>query len=177
MTAAYSKLPFVAIVLLACVVLFFSFWSIIYEDQWLQSILALYGILIILSVVLVSLSSKKKPKEFNNAAKEFKKTLGGKLYHFKCPSCNGIFAIKKSKRDNKKPFTLTCPDCGNVGTIPPSPKLVEEEIPEQKSVKTRFECKNCGEFVSIWAEGTDLFHEMQIHSCPYCGKKQSMDII
>ena len=177
MTVAHSKLPFVAIVLLACVVLFFSLWSIIYENQWLQSILALYGILIILSVVLVSLSSKKKPTEFNHVAKEFKKTLGGKLYHFKCPSCNGIFAIKKSKRDNKKPFTLTCPDCGNVGTIPPSPKIVEEKIPKQKSVKTRFECKNCGEFVSIWAEGTELFHEMKIHSCPYCGKKQSMDII
>lgn len=177
MIAAPIKLPFVAIFLLACVVLFFSFWSIIYEDKWIKSILALYGILIILSVVLVYLSSKKKPKEFNNATKEFKKTLGGKLYHFKCPNCNGIFAIKKSKRDNKKPFTLTCPDCGNVGTIPPSPKLVEEKIPKQKSVKKRFECKNCGEFVSIWAEGTDLFHKMKIHSCPYCGKKQSMDII
>ncbi|MCK5112201.1 MAG: hypothetical protein KAQ84_01545, partial [Thermoplasmatales archaeon] len=156
MTATQSKLPFVAIVLLACVVLFFSLWSIIYEDQWLQSILALYGILIILSVVLVSLSSKKKSTEFKHAIKEFEKTLEGKLYHFKCPSCSGIFAIKKSKRNNKKPFTLTCPDCGNVGTIPSTPKLVEEEIPEQKSVKTRFKCKNCGEFVSIWAEGTDL---------------------
>ncbi|UCF12834.1 MAG: hypothetical protein JSW06_00905 [Thermoplasmatales archaeon] len=177
MTVAHSKLPFVAIVLLACAVLFLSIWSIVYEDQWLQSILALYGVLIILLVVLVSLSSKKKPKEFNNAAKEFKKTLGGKLYHFKCPSCNGIFAIKKSKRDNKKPFKLTCPDCGNVGSIPTSPKLVVEKIPKQKSVKKRFECKNCGEFVSIWAEGTNLFHAVKIHSCPYCGKKQSMDII
>ncbi|MCK4332811.1 MAG: hypothetical protein KAV40_04455 [Thermoplasmatales archaeon] len=177
MTASQSKLPFVAIVLLACAVLFFSLWGIVYEDQWLQSILALYGILIILSVVLVSLSSKKKPTEFNHVAKEFKKTLEGKLYHFKCPSCNGIFAIKKSKRDNKKPFKLTCPDCGNIGTISPTPKLVVEKIPKQKSVKTSFKCKKCGEFVSIWAEGTDLFHEMQIHSCPYCGKKQSMDII
>lgn len=177
MTATQSKLLIVAIILLACVVFLFSLWSIIYKDQWLQSILALYGILIILAVVLVFLISKKKSTDFKRAVEEFEKTLEGKLYHFKCPSCNGIFAIKKSKRDNKKSFTLTCPDCGNVGTILPTPMSVVEEIPEQKSVKTRFTCKNCGEFISIWAEGTDLFHEMQIHSCPYCGKKQSMNVI
>jgi len=175
MTVAQSKLPFIAIILLACVVLFFSLWSVIYEDQWFQSILALYGILIILAVVLVFLSSKKKSTDFKHVVKEFEKTLEGKLHHFKCPNCNGIFAIKKSKRNNKKPFALTCPDCGNVGTIPSTPKLVEEEIPEQKSVKTRFTCKNCGEFISIWAEVADLFHDMRIYSCPYCGKKQSMN--
>ena len=177
MTVAQSKIPFIAIILLACVVLFFSLWSVVYEDQWFQSILALYGILIILAVVLVFLSSKKKSTDFKHVVKEFEKTLEGKLHHFKCPNCNGIFAIKKSKRNNKKSFTLTCPDCGNIGTISPTPKLIVEKIPKQKSVKTSFKCKNCGEFVSIWAEGTDLFHEMKIHSCPYCGKKQSMNVI
>ena len=176
MIVAKSKLPFIAIILLACVVLFFSLWSIIYEDQWLQSILALYGILIILAVVLVFISSKKKSTDLKHVVNEFEKTLEGKLHHFKCPNCNGIFAIKKSKRNNKKSFTLTCPDCGNIGTISSTPKLVVEKIPKQKSVKASFKCKNCGEFVTIWAEGTDLYNEMKIHSCPYCGKKQSMNI-
>ncbi|UCD14300.1 MAG: hypothetical protein JSW60_02490 [Thermoplasmatales archaeon] len=173
MTAIQSKLLFFVIGLIACVLFLFSLWSIVYEFQWLQSVFAIFGILIIVVVVLVFLSSKKKPAE--HAIKEFEKTLEGKLHHFKCPSCDGIFAIKKSKRDNKKTFTLTCPDCGNIGTIPPNPQLVAEEIPGEKSVKTRFTCNNCGEFISIWAEGTDLFHSTQIYSCPYCGNKKSMN--
>ena len=172
MTAVQSKLSFFVIGLVACAVFLLSLWSIVYEFGWLQSVLALYGILIIIVIVLVFLSLKKKPAE--HIVKEFEKTLEGKLHHFKCPSCSGIFAIKKSKRDNKKPFTLTCPDCGNVGTISPTPRVVSEEIPGEKSGKTRFTCKNCGEFISIWAEGTDLFHDMQIYSCPYCGNNQSM---
>jgi len=116
--------------------------------------------------------------------------LEGKLYHFKCPNCQGIFAIKKSSRNNKKPFTLTCPDCGTIGKISSSPPVVIEEIPEQKSENIKFKCKNCGEKVSIWAEGTDLVQDIQIYSCPYegtdlvqdiqiyscpyCGEKQSM---
>lgn len=169
-----SKHALMVIILLAVVAFLFSLWAILYEDQWLQTILAVYGILIILDLVLVFLSSKKKLADFKHVVKEFEKTLEGKLHHFKCPSCNGIFAVKKSKRNNKKSFMLTCPDCGNVGRIPPKPKSVEGEIPEEKSVTTRFTCKNCGEYISIWAEGTDLFHDMRIYSCPYCGKEQSM---
>ena len=151
MTSVRSKLPFVAMILLACVVLILSLWDIIYERQWIQGILALYGILAILTIVLLFLRTQKKSTDAN-AVKEFEKTLEGKLYHFKCPNCNGIFAVKKSKRNNKKPFTLTCPDCGYIGKIPPTP-------------------------ISIWAEGTDLFQDIQIHSCPYCGEKQSMNSI
>ena len=174
MTSVRSKLPFVAMILLACVVLILSLWDIIYERQWIQGILALYGILAILTIVLLFLRTQKKSTDAN-AVKEFEKTLEGKLYHFKCPNCNGIFAVKKSKRNNKKPFTLTCPDCGYIGKIPPTPKSIVAEIPDQKSEKTKFKCGNCGEWISIWAEGTDLFQDIQIHSCPYCGEKQSMN--
>lgn len=169
-----NKLFFILIILLAFFIFVFSLWSIVYEDQWLQGIMALYGILIIILLVIVFYILNKKPFHLKKAVKEFEKTLEGKLHHFKCPACNGIFAIKKSKHDNKKSFTLTCPDCGNVGTIPPTPKLVEEEIPDNKSAKTRFTCNKCGEFISIWAEGVDLFNNVQIYSCPYCGQKKSM---
>ena len=38
----------------------------------------------------------------------------------------------------------------------------------------KFTCNKCGEFISIWAEGVDLFSNVQIYSCPYCGQKKSM---
>ena len=116
----------------------------------------------------------KKTTEASPTMQEFEKTLEGQLHHFKCPNCNGIFAIKKSKHNNKKTFVLTCPDCGHVGTISSSPKVVVDQIPEKKSVNKNFKCEQCGEWVSIWAEGTDLFSDIHIYSCPYCGEKQSM---
>jgi len=165
---------FPLICIFACIVFFVSIWSILYEDQWIQGIIALYGILILIVFVIVFYLFKNKPRKVENAVQQFEKTLEGKLQHFKCPSCNGIFAIKKSKHENKKPFSLTCPDCGHVGTIPHAPKLVEEEIPDEKSIKTKFKCKKCGEFVSVWAEGTELFNHVQIYDCPYCGHRKSM---
>lgn len=174
MTLTQSKLLFIIVILLSIVVLFSSLFDIIYEKQWLQIILTLYAILIIFTIVLLFLKPTKKIVESGDIVEEFEKTLEGKLYHFKCPNCNGIFAIKKSKHNNKKPFTLTCPDCGTVGKISSSPPMVVEEIPEQKSENIKFKCKNCGERVSVWAEGTDLFQNIQIYSCPYCGEKQPM---
>ena len=169
-----NKLFFLFLILIAILLFIISLWSIVYEDQWLQGIMALYGILILILLVIVFYILNKKPVRIKKAVKEFEKTLEGKLYHFKCPTCNGIFAIKKSRQENKKSFTLTCPDCGNVGTILPIPRLIEEEIPENKSAKTKFTCNKCGEFITIWAEGVDLHNNLQIFSCPYCGQKKSM---
>ena len=177
MEVAKSKLPYLLIFLFALLLFIISLWSIIYEDQWFQNILALYGVLIILTIVILFLSLKKKPSDVINAVKEFEKTLEGKLHHFKCPICKGIFALKKSKRENKKSFILTCPDCGNVGKISDTPKSIVEKIPKRKSSKKSFKCTNCGESVSIWAEGTEIFQKMKINSCPYCGEQQSMSII
>lgn len=165
---------FPLICLAAFIVFIVSLWSIFYEDQWIQGIIALYGILIIIVIVIVFYLFKNKPKSVDNAVQEFEKTLEGKLHHFKCPSCKGIFAIKKSKHENRKPFSLTCPDCGNVGIISHAPKFIEEEIPDEKSIKTKFTCIKCGEFVSIWAEGTDIYENVQIFNCPYCGNRKSM---
>lgn len=174
MKLIHRKLLFLVIILLSIVVLFSSMFDIVYGKEWLQIILAIYAILIIFTIVLLFLAPTKKIAESKDSVEEFEKTLEGKLYHFKCPNCQGIFAIKKSSRNNKKPFTLTCPDCGTIGKISSSPPVVIEEIPKQKSENIKFKCKNCGEKVSIWAEGTDLVQDIQIYSCPYCGEKQSM---
>ena len=174
MKLIHRKLLFLVIILLSIVVLFSSMFDIVYGKEWLQIILAIYAILIIFTIVLLFLAPTKKIAESKDIVEEFEKTLEGKLYHFKCPNCQGIFAIKKSSRNNKKPFTLTCPDCGTIGKISSSPPVVIEEIPKQKSENIKFKCKNCGEKVSIWAEGTDLVQDIQIYSCPYCGEKQSM---
>jgi predicted RNA-binding Zn-ribbon protein involved in translation (DUF1610 family) len=167
--------PFVAIMFFAFLVFVFSLWDILYDEQWLERIIALYGILILLTVLFFVSQEKKKPV-VKKTVDEFEKSLKGKLQHFKCPSCGGIFAIKKSKHNNKKPFSLTCPDCGMTGMISSKPSQVEEEVPEKKSVHKNFKCKNCGEWMMVWAEGADIIQDQDIHvySCPYCGTKQDL---
>ena len=174
MKLIHRKLLFLVIILLSIVVLFSSLFDIVYGNEWLQTILAIYAVLIIFTIVLLFLSPTKKTAGSKDIVEEFEKTLEGRLYHFKCPNCQGIFAIKKSSRNNKKPFTLACPDCGTIGKISSSPPVIVEEIPEQKSENIKFRCKSCGEGVSIWAEGTDLVQDIQVYSCPYCGEKRSM---
>jgi predicted RNA-binding Zn-ribbon protein involved in translation (DUF1610 family) len=171
-----NKLFYILIIIASLVILLVSLWSLVYADQWLQGIIALYGIIVIILIVIVFYLLDKKLLVGKDAVQEFEKTLEGKLHHFKCPKCNGIFAIKKSKHENRKPFSLTCPDCGNVGTIPSNPKLIEDEIPDEKSVKTKFTCNKCGEFISIWAEGVDPVNNVKIFTCPYCGNKKSMNL-
>jgi predicted RNA-binding Zn-ribbon protein involved in translation (DUF1610 family) len=109
-----------------------------------------------------------------DVVEEFEKTLEGGLYHFKCPTCNGFFAIKKSKGDNKKYVKMTCPDCGAIGVIPPKPASIEDFIPEKKSIKANFTCDICNETLTIWAEGADLYKKLQVYTCPYCGTIESM---
>ena len=138
----------------------------------MQAVFACFGIFLILMFILLGIQVKKPESISEGTAESFEKTLHGKLHHFKCPSCNGIFAIKKSKQNNKKAFMLTCPDCGFIGQISSSPKTIEDIIPEKKSNKIRFQCKKCYEWISLWAEGTELHPKVTIFSCPYCGEKQ-----
>ncbi len=171
-----KTIPFVAIIFFAFLVFVFSLWDILYHEQWLERIIALYAILILLTFLFLVSREKKKPV-IQKSVNDFEKSLEGKLQHFKCPSCGGIFAIKKSKQNNKKPITLTCPDCGTTGTIPSKPSQIQEEIPETKSVYKNFQCQNCGETIMVWAEGVDIIQDQDIHvhSCPYCGAKQDLN--
>jgi len=118
-----GKMLFLLIILSGIITLITSLWDIIYKNGWRQQILAGYMILILLDLVLISIRVEiKSTNELNRPIKEFEKTLQGKLYHFQCPNCHGIFAVKKSSKNNKKAMKLTCPDCGMVGVIPISPK-------------------------------------------------------
>jgi predicted RNA-binding Zn-ribbon protein involved in translation (DUF1610 family) len=165
-----STHPFFIIILLGFFGLIFSFYDIIYEKDWMIIILSYFAVLVILTILLIILRLKKIIKT-PTTVEEFEKRLEGGLYHFKCPTCNGIFAIKKSKSDNKKPVKMTCPDCGAKGVIPPYPSKIEEEIPEKKSEKVNFRCNNCGEGITVWAEGTNLNKLLDVYSCPFCGNK------
>jgi predicted RNA-binding Zn-ribbon protein involved in translation (DUF1610 family) len=159
----------------AFMVFVFSLWDIVYNEQWLERIIALYGILIILTLLFLVSKERKKPA-VNKTVDEFEKSLKGKLQHFKCPLCGGIFAIKKSKHNNKTPFTLTCPDCGRTGTISSKPSQIWEEIPEKKSIHKNFTCAHCGEWMMVWAEGVDIVQDVHVYSCPYCGIKQDLHL-
>jgi predicted RNA-binding Zn-ribbon protein involved in translation (DUF1610 family) len=166
--------PFIAIIFFAFLVFIFSLWDIIYHEQWLERIIALYGILILLTFLFLVSREKKKPV-VPKTVDTFEKSLDGKLQHFKCPSCGGIFAIKKSNMNNKQPFMLTCPDCGMTGSISSKPSQVQQEIPEEKSVHKIFQCQNCGETITIWSEGQDMVQDrIHVYSCPYCGTKQDL---
>jgi predicted RNA-binding Zn-ribbon protein involved in translation (DUF1610 family) len=159
-------------ILLGFWLLFFSIFGAIFNKDWVLPILALFVLLFILTILVILKSKKPFADE---TIEEFEKTLEGKLCHFKCPNCNGIFAIKKSKHNNKKYFKMTCPDCGKVAVVSPLAACVEEEIPEKKSVNVNFKCTNCGEGVTIWAEGADLYQDVCVYSCPYCGIEKTLD--
>ena len=176
MTFIKRKITIIAIIILICVLLFFTLWDIIYEQQLiqlldfifereiLQRILILYIIFTIFLIVLILLQTSKKFEDVLQSRRIFEKLLQDKLYYFKCPKCNEVFTINKSRENDNKPFIITCPSCGMIGKIPS----------ESKSRGNKFICKNCGEQIVIWAEKTNSPQNIEVLTCPYCGEKQSM---
>jgi DNA-directed RNA polymerase subunit RPC12/RpoP len=165
----------ILIIILGFCLLIFSFYDIILNIGLIFVALPTYIALILILLYLIYLRSKIKdiPIEMN-VVKEFEKTLEGGLYHYKCPTCKGFFAVKKSKGDNKQYIKMTCPDCGATGVIPPNPASIEEIIPEKKSIKANFKCEKCNEGIAVWAEGTDLYNKLHVYTCPFCGKFETM---
>jgi len=149
--------------------IFLLFLTDIIIDLELSIIFIFLNILLIFFLLIYLINYYQKRTKLPLSIEEFEKTLQGGLYHFKCQVCNGIFAIKKSKKNNDKPVKMTCPDCGAVGIIPKNPKCIIENIPEKKSLKANFRCFNCGEGITVWAEGTHLFCDTKVYSCPFCG--------
>jgi len=176
MSSIKSKIPLIVLIILLIIVIFFTSIDIIYEKQifdlldfiimrqFLLRTLTLYVILIIFVIVLLFSQRTKKSKEISYIEKIFKKMLGNKLQHFKCPNCNEFFTVKNLKGNEGRSFVITCPCCGEIGRIKLKPK----------SKEIKFKCVNCGEQVSIWAEKTKSPHDIVVYSCPYCGERQSM---
>ena len=162
-------------ILIGFVLLIFSVYDVLNNLGLIFISIPGYIVIIVIFLFLIfrRLRTKIVPVEID-VVEEFEKTLEGGLYHYKCPTCNGFFAIKKSRGDNKKYVKMTCPDCGAIGVIPPNPASVEDFIPEKKSIKANFKCEMCNERLTIWAEGTDLYKKLQVYTCPYCGKIESM---
>jgi predicted RNA-binding Zn-ribbon protein involved in translation (DUF1610 family) len=167
-TWPYILIPFIGLILLISAIV-----DIVYDYEFLYYILGAFIVIVIMIIILI-ISQSKKPKITSYTIEEFEKSLKGGLYHFKCPTCSGIFALKKSKADNKKNVKMTCPDCGAIGFITPNPICIEEEIPEKKSMKANFRCIDCGEGITIWAEGTELYRDVKVFSCPFCGEEETM---
>jgi predicted RNA-binding Zn-ribbon protein involved in translation (DUF1610 family) len=164
---------FILLMFIGFWILFFSIWGIIFNKDWNMLILTLYVLLLLSSVIILVLKSHKCKIKINKI-EEFEKKLKGGLYHFKCLSCNGIFAIKESTNINKKSVRITCPDCGKLGIIPSYPIQVKGDIPEIKSVNVIFQCNLCGESITIWAEGANLYNGVCVYSCPFCGEEEKM---
>jgi predicted RNA-binding Zn-ribbon protein involved in translation (DUF1610 family) len=169
----YSKKPYKILILLGFLTFIFSIYDIVFGKEWIWVILICYIALVFLFIILILLRVNQSTKIFMGV-EAFEKTLKGGLYHFKCPKCFGIFAIKKTKKNDKKPVKMTCPDCGEVGFIPVHPMCTEEDIPEKKSLKANFRCNKCGEGVTIWAEGTTLYNHTTVLSCPFCGSQKPL---
>ena len=166
---------FTVLILLTIIVFLFSILDIYLNKNWIENILSSYILLFFSAIILIYLKSSKE-HQLKESIKTFEKTLKGGLYHYKCPKCDGIFALKKSKENSKKPsFIITCPNCGFIGLInPSSQEFVHEKIPEKKSESIRFKCKKCGEWITLWAEGTELYRKICLFSCPFCGKEKTM---
>ena len=134
MTSVKSKMPLVALILLTCVVLFFTLRDIIFEKQllqlldfifkrqMLQRILILYSILIIFAIVLIFSRTTKKSEAVSRYGRKFGMPLERKLHYFRCPNCDGIFTIKESKFNENRSSIVTCPHCRAIGRMQSSPK-------------------------------------------------------
>jgi len=164
---------FILLIFFGFLVLFLSIWGIVFNKDWNMQILISYILLLLFSVIIIVLKSYKFKIKISKI-EEFEKKLKGGLYHLKCPSCMGIFAIKESTNNNKKAVRITCPDCGRLGILPSDPIKVMGNIPEEKSVNVIFRCNHCGEGITIWAEGANLYNSICVYSCPFCGKKEPM---
>lgn len=135
-----DKIPLIALIIIICVVLFFTLWDVLYGEQlaqlfdhilkrpMLQRILLLYIISIIFAIILIFSLTIKKYQIILRSRRTFKQTPESKLNHFKCPKCNEIFSIKKLKDDDDGSFTTTCPCCGIIGRIPSTSKSDETKI-------------------------------------------------
>ena len=168
--------PFIILIILGLCVLIFSITDILLDKGWMIRTFASYAVIVVIAIIIFTLRLKKEEVEVD-VVEEFEKTLKGGLFHFKCPTCSGIFAVKKSKSNDDKYVKMACPDCGSIGFIPPNPAKIEEVIPEKKSIKANFRCGSCGEALTVWAEGTELHKKVKVHSCPFCGKFETMSRI
>ena len=126
-----TKFPFFLILSAGFIVLFLLIYNVFYDWNLTKFFLGLIVVFILLALFLLFLRNLLV-LGFEKSVEEFAKTLHGGLYHFKCPGCQGVFAVKKSKGNNNKPMKIKCPHCGLIGTIPvKSTDITEEEIPEK----------------------------------------------
>jgi len=168
-----EKTLFNIFLIIGFLLLFLAVSDVVLWSNLYLLILSLFIIIIVILILIIYVTIRERSR-IVYSVEEFEKTLKGGLYHFKCPVCGGIFAIKKSKSNNKKNVKMTCPDCGAVGVIPSNPMIIEGKIPEKKSVKANFKCIRCGERITVWAEGTDLFKNVSVYTCPFCGVEKPL---
>ena len=167
-----KNITFVSLLILALILFVFTIFDILLD--WGFSVYLVLGNVLILVLLILSMIIFYSKQFIPISVNEFEKSLSGGLFHFKCPVCGGIFAIKKSKGNKGIITKMTCPDCGVIGVIPKNPVSVVEEIPEKKSLKANFRCKNCGEGVTVWAEGSDLYNDTKVLICPFCHHKKTL---
>lgn len=158
----------------ASILLFiFILYDIVLLQERFTYLLFASIVLLLISVSLFVYMYKAARKQMNSVIL-FEKTLQGGLYHYKCSLCNGVFAVKESRKNDIHTVILTCPNCGAIGRISNHPPRIIEPIPKEKSARLSFICEKCGERLNIWAEGKPLFKKVCIFSCPYCGSQTPM---
>ncbi|MBU0496830.1 MAG: hypothetical protein KKG04_02615 [Candidatus Thermoplasmatota archaeon] len=167
-----NKYLYILPAIIALILLLITLWDFFTDQSIILPLLATYAILFILTLILWYIGYITQPKQ--NTITLFEKTLKGTLTHFKCPQCGTIFALKKSKSNNKKSFYLTCPSCQIKGLITANPTIIHQPLPLQKSPRSKYQCTHCGEWITIWSEGTTSLPHSMIYSCPYCGAKKPL---
>ncbi len=173
-TKYFNDITLSILLIVGIIIFILSIFDILFDQGWILFLAA--GYIIIFSLLVIPLFSFYSEKKIPSLSiEEFEKSLSGGLFHFKCPVCDGIFAVKKSKGNDNLVTEMTCPDCGIVGIISDNPDCTIEEIPEKKSPKENFRCRNCGEGVTIWAEGSNLFSDTKILVCPFCKNKKPLE--
>jgi len=164
---------FLLVIFISAMIFLFSLLVLLFEGEGTYLPFLFYAVLFVLLLFLFVLRRILYPLK-KAIISEFRKTLRGGLYHFKCLHCHQVFALKESMYREKTSILMNCPICGKIGKVPSSPPLIVGLIPKVKSDKIIFQCIQCKESVNIWAEGAPISEEIKIYNCPFCGWNEPM---
>jgi DNA-directed RNA polymerase subunit RPC12/RpoP len=92
--------------------------DIIYNQNLQQQLLASYGLILILTIILLIIQPKKDEKLTVQSTRNYSSTKKRDMLYFRCPKCKEIVGVDSSIMSDQSEVTMQCPYCQTVGKIP-----------------------------------------------------------
>ncbi len=148
----------------ACVIFSLSVYDIVTAQGWMLPLLSAYGLLL-LPVLLLFAAPRLLEAAPTGPVQDARR-------HFKCPKCGELFSVT-APQDSERPFSLSCPACGYVGTIRKGAPRTTGPSPAV-SAERMFICRSCGTHITVGDTGNETKEQVQVLSCPSCGAQQPL---